>query len=120
MKRAIFLCFVAASFFGCTHRWVGKPVLQLERELGRPRSIQPDGPNRIYYYPDTLAGRGQMTFTVDSKGIIRDWNASTDVPGVFGGDVFGVGATDALGDPIPTPVNGTNNPTNNPNGGLGR
>jgi hypothetical protein len=31
-----------------------------------------------------------MTFTVDSKGIIRAWDATPNVPGVFGGDVFGV------------------------------
>ena len=37
--------------------------------MGRPLSIRSEGANRVYVYPDTLAGYGQMTFTVD-----RQWN----------------------------------------------
>ena len=92
--------------------------MQLQRELGRPRSIRPDGTNQIYVYPDTLAGRGVMTFTVDSKGIIRSWDASTNVPGVFGGDVFG-SATDDFGNPIGDFGNTSINGTGNPHGGFG-
>lgn len=87
----ILLLILPLLIFGCVRSWVGRPVVQLEREFGRPRSIQTVGPDRIYVYPDTLAGRGEMTFVVDSKGIIREWNATTNVPGVFGADVFGVG-----------------------------
>jgi hypothetical protein len=89
MKRVIVLCLLAGLFYGCTHRWVGRPVIQLQKELGRPRRIQTAGPNQIYIYPDTLAGRGEMAFTVDEKGIIRDWTATNNVQGVFGNDVFG-------------------------------
>ena len=90
MKRVLLFGVLAGLLLGCTHRWVGRPVIQLQRELGYPRRIRPDGPNRIYVYPDTLAGRGEMTFTVDEKGIIRAWSASNNVPGPFGEDVFGV------------------------------
>jgi hypothetical protein len=69
---------------------VGRPVVQLEKEFGRPRSIQNLGSERVYVYPDTLAGRGEMTFVVDSKGIIREWNATPNVPGVFGGMYSGL------------------------------
>ena len=69
--------------------WIGRPVTQLEKSLGRPRAIRPDGPNQIYVYPDTLAGLGEMTFTVDSQGIIRGWYATNQVSGPFAGDVFG-------------------------------
>jgi hypothetical protein len=87
------LAWIAAVFVvllsACVHPWVGRPVAQLERELGRPRAIRNLGPDKVYVYPDTLAGRGEMTFTIDSKGIIRSWNATTNVPGPFGEDVFG-------------------------------
>ena len=91
MNRAALFCVLAALLSACTHQWVGRPVIELQRELGRPRRIQSDGVNQVYVYPDHLAGRGHMmTFTVDEKGIIRDWYATNDVPGVFGDDVFGV------------------------------
>ena len=91
MKRAVFLCALLAVLSACTHQWVGRPVIELQRELGRPRRIESNGVNQVYIYPDHLAGRGHMmTFTVDEKGIIRDWYATNDVPGVFGEDVFGV------------------------------
>jgi len=88
MKRLLMLTVLAASLSAC-HSWVGRPVAQLEKKMGRPLSIRQLGPDRIYVYRDTLAGFGEMTFTVDSKGIIRDWDASNNVQGVFGGDVFG-------------------------------
>jgi hypothetical protein len=88
MKRlAIAMLFV--GLFSACHHWVGRPVRELERKMGRPISIRPQGPDRIYVYRDTLAGYGEMTFTVDSNGIIRAWDATSNVPGVFGGDVFG-------------------------------
>ena len=65
-------------------------MAQLEKEFGRPRSIQTQGSNKIYLYPDPLAPRYQMEFVVDSKGIIRSWSATTNVPGPFGDDPFGV------------------------------
>jgi hypothetical protein len=68
---------------------VGRPVIQLRKEMGLPRRIQNAGPNQIYIYPDTLAGRGEMAFTIDENGIIRGWTATTNVQGVFGNDVFG-------------------------------
>ena len=105
MKRVMLFGVLAGLLFGCTHRWVGRPVVQLQGELGRPRSIRPEGPNQIYVYPDTLAGRGEMTFTVDEKGIIRAWSATNNVPGPFGEDVFGVN------DPVFGP--------NDPNGVFG-
>jgi hypothetical protein len=90
MKPAFATAALALFLYGCAHPWVGRPVAQLEREMGRPRAIQTVGSNRVYVYPDTLAGRGEMTFVVDSKGIIRSWNATNNVPGPFGEDVFGV------------------------------
>ena len=90
MKRVLLFGVLGWLLLGCAHRWVGRPVTQLQRELGRPRRIRPDGKNQIYVYPDTLAGRGEMTFTIDEKGIIRAWSASNNVPGPFGDDVFGV------------------------------
>jgi|SRR5688572_18023648 len=90
MKRVLLLCGLAVLLSGCTRSWVGRPVVELQREFGRPRSIQSDGANEIYVYPDFLAGRGQMTFTVDEKGIIRAWYATNNVPSVFGDDPFGV------------------------------
>jgi hypothetical protein len=90
MKRGLIALVLPLVLLACVRPWVGRPVAQLEKEFGRPRSIQIAGPNRIYVYPDTLAGRGEMTFVVDSKGIIRSWNATNNVPGPFGDDVFGV------------------------------
>ena len=94
-------------FHGCIRPWVGRPVAQLERELGRPRSIRTLGANRVYIYPDTLAGRGVMTFTVDTGGIIRSWYATPDVPGALGDMI----AIDDAGNPV---FNDTNS------GGFGR
>jgi hypothetical protein len=90
MRRVLFVSVLAGLLLGCTHRWVGRPVVQLERELGHPRRIRPEGAHQVYVYTDTLAGRGEMTFTVDEKGIIRAWSATNNVPGPFGDDVFGV------------------------------
>lgn len=70
---------------GCIHGWVGRPVAQLEKELGRPRNIQRSGDHRVYIYPDPLAPGQQMRFVIDEKGVIREWTASTSVPGVFDG-----------------------------------
>lgn len=83
-----FLC-VGLSF-ACVRSWVGRPVGQLEKAFGTPRSIQPFGANKIYIYPDPLAPRSEMTFVVDSKGIIQSWDATTNVAGPFGNDPFGV------------------------------
>ena len=91
MKRLIVVMTVMVLSSACLHPWVGRPVAQLEKEFGPPLNIQRTGDSRVYYYPDTLAGRGQMSFTVDKNGIIRSWCASSDVPGVFGDDPFGVG-----------------------------
>jgi hypothetical protein len=88
MKRFLFLVSLALLTSGCVHRWVGRPVAQLEKEYGSPRNIRSQGENRIYYYPDTLAGRGEMTFTVDRKGIIREWCATANVPGPFQDEVL--------------------------------
>jgi hypothetical protein len=96
---------ITAFLSACIHPWVGRPVSQLEKEMGLPLRIRPSGPNQIYVYRDTLAGRGEMTFTVDSGGIIRSWDATNNVPGPYGGDVFGIGV-DASGNPIGDP-NGT-------------
>ena len=75
---------------GCIHGWVGRSVVQLEREMGRPRNIQRTGDFRVYVYPDPLAPGQQMRFVIDDKGVIRQWTASATVPGVFettiGGD----------------------------------
>lgn len=99
---------------GCVARWVGKPVARLEKEYGRPRSIERDGDNRIYVYPDDLAGFGVMTFTVDRRGIIRSWCATANVPGLGGADIFGdvadggfgtiIDGTDSTGNRTPTSV----------------
>jgi hypothetical protein len=91
MNRALIAVILTLiALCSCVRSWVGRPVTQLQKELGRPRAIRTLGPDQIYVYPDTLAGSGEMTFTVDSKGIIRAWDATPNVPGVFGGDVFGV------------------------------
>jgi hypothetical protein len=115
MKRLLFLAVCAGFLASCIHPWVGRPVTQLEKEMGRPLRIRPSGPNRIYVYRDTLAGFGEMTFTIDSKGIVRGWDASNNVPGPFGGDVFGIGV-DASGNPVGDPSIAA--PTS-PNGGTG-
>jgi hypothetical protein len=83
-------------FHGCIRPWVGRPVAQLEKEMGRPRRIRTEGTNRVYIYPDTLAGRGVMTFTVDPGGIIRSWYATPDVPGALGDMI----AIDDAGNPV--------------------
>jgi len=88
MKRLVLLISLAVLTPGCVHRWVGRSVDQLEKEYGSPRNVRREGENRIYYYPDTLAGRGEMTFTVDRKGIIREWCATANVPGVFQDDIL--------------------------------
>jgi hypothetical protein len=67
--------------------------------MGRPRVIRTEGSNSVYVYPDALAGRGEMTFVVDSNGIIREWRATNNVQGTFGGDVFGPVTDDTT--PIP-------------------
>jgi hypothetical protein len=90
MGRMAVLVVLMGLLPACVHSWVGRPVTRLEKEMGRPNAIRQEGSNRVYVYPDTLAGRGEMTFTVDSKGIIREWNATNNVQGVFGNDVFGV------------------------------
>jgi len=96
MKRTLIALVLPLLLLSCVRSWVGRPVTQLERQLGRPRAIRDAGSDRVYVYPDTLAGRGEMTFRVDSKGIIRSWDATTNVPGVFGGDVFGVNDPSAV------------------------
>ena len=84
--------------------WVGRPVTQLQKEWGRPRAIRSEGANSVYVYPDTLAGRGEMTFTVDSKGIIQSWYATNEVSGPFAGDVFGTTEPGVIGGiTIPNP-----------------
>src|SRR6185436_1318139 len=112
MNRLLVVISLALLAPGCVHRWVGRPVAQLEKEYGNPRNIQRQGDNSIYYYPDFLAGRGEMTFTVDRKGIIRSWCATADVPGPWQDDIFG--------NPVDGPFNtGINNGINNgTNGGL--
>ena len=90
MKPALVAALLAVLFSACVRPWVGRSVVQLEKEFGRPRSIQSDGSNRIYVYPDPLAPRSDMTFVVDSKGIIRSWSATAEVVGPFGDDPFGV------------------------------
>src|SRR5687768_6184138 len=101
MRAVLAAMALSGLLFGCVRPWVGRPVAQLEREMGRPRSIRTEGPNRVYVYPDTLAGRGVMTFTVDRGGIIRSWYATPDVPGALG-DFIG---TDSDGDPVFTDPN---------------
>ena len=90
MKPTIVAALLGILLSSCVRPWVGRSEAQLQKELGRPRSIQADGPNRIYVYPDPLAPRSEMTFVVDSKGIIRSWTATTNVVGPFGNDPFGV------------------------------
>ena len=102
MKRLLAAAFVCGLLSACVHPWVGRPVTQLEKEMGRPRSIQTRGDNRIYIYPDTLAGRGQITFTVDRRGIIRAWDATASVPGVFEGDAATDGTNGLQGPAITT------------------
>jgi hypothetical protein len=100
MKRLLIVAALAGLISACVHPWVGRPASQLTREMGLPLRIRTEGTNRIYVYPDTLAGRGVMTFTVDSKGIIRDWDATSEVPSVFGTDVIG---TDSNSSGLPVP-----------------
>jgi len=100
MKRIAALALLLGLLSACVHSWVGRPVTRLEKEMGRPLAIRQQGSNRIYIYPDTLAGYGEMTFTVDSKGIIRAWDATNNVQGVFGNDVFGVNDS-TTGIPVP-------------------
>ena len=88
MKRLLLMATLALLSASCVHRWVGRPVTQLEKEYGRPLSIRPLGDNKLYVYPDVLAGRGQMTFTVDRRGIIKSWDATPNVPGPWPDDVF--------------------------------
>jgi hypothetical protein len=105
MRRLLPAILLVLLSSACVHRWVGRPVAQLEKEYGSPRNIQRQGDSSIYYYPDFLAGRGEMTFTVDHKGIIRSWCATTDVPGPWQDDIFG--------NPIDGPFgNGVNNGAN--------
>ena len=111
MKRLLFAGLLGLSVSGCMHPWVGKPVKQLEREMGLPYRIRNQGENRVYFYPDTLAGRGQMTFTIDRNGIIRSWYATSDVPGAFSDGPFGDVTNDVFG------PNATGN--GNSNGTLG-
>jgi len=113
MKRLFISILLGVLLSACMHPWVGRPVGQLEKEMGRPYSIRFQGSDKVYVYPDTLAGRGQMTFTVDRGGIIRSWYATTDVPGPFGTDVFGNGANDVNGGFGTTNTNGGRS-----NGGL--
>jgi hypothetical protein len=114
MKRLLLVILLVGLSSGCVARWVGKPVTRLEKEYGRPRSIQPAGDYRIYVYPDDLAGFGQMTFTVDRTGIIRSWCATPNVPGVFGEDIFGTadGGFGTIND------NSGNTTTTTTNGGV--
>ena len=118
MKRVVIVILLALLSSACVRRWVGRPVAQLEKEFGSPRNIQRQGDNNVYYYPDLLAGRGEMTFTVDQKGIIRSWCATADVPGLWQDDIS-VNPVDG------TSVGGINSGTNvglnpgGPNGGVG-
>jgi len=118
MKRLAIVIALALLSSACVHRWVGQPVVKLEKEFGSPRNIQRQGDNNIYYYPDLLAGRGEMTFTVDQKGIIRSWSATADVPQPFQDDIFGNTVDGTTGVGI---NNGTNVGLNpgGPNGGVG-
>lgn len=114
MKRLLSLMLLGLLSSACVHRWVGKPVARLEKEYGSPLNIQRQGDNSIYYYPDLLAGRGEMTFTVDRKGIIRSWCATADVPGPWQDDIFGNPIDGSFG-------NGANNGglnTGTSNGGV--
>jgi hypothetical protein len=120
MKRLILILTASVLFSGCLRPWIGKPVAKLEKEYGEPLSVRSQGDSKVYYYPDYLAGRGQMTFTIDNKGIIRGWCATADVPGVFGDDPFGTSIGDLGGFGGGT-INNTGtinnpNPTSNPNG----
>ena len=90
MKPTIVAALLGIMLSGCVRPWVGRSEAQLRKEFGRPISIQTDGSNRIYVYPDPLAPRSEMTFVLDSKGIIRSWSATANVVGPFGDDPFGV------------------------------
>jgi hypothetical protein len=118
MNRALAMIVLALLSSSCVHRWVGRPVTQLEKEYGSPRNVRTQGDHKIYYYPDALAGRGEMTFTVDSKGIIREWCATSSVPGPFQDEILddGVFGTGGFGG-----NNGTVTVLNpgGPNGGVG-
>jgi hypothetical protein len=118
MKRLFPVLLLALLSSACVHRWVGRPVAQLEKEYGSPRNIQRQGDNSVYYYPDLLAGRGEMTFTVDRRGIIRAWCATANVPGPWLEDAFGNSIDGTFGNGI---NNGTNGglSTGGPTGGVG-
>jgi len=116
MKRLLCVIVLGVLSSACVHRWVGRPVAQLEKEYGSPRNIQNQGENRVYYYPDFLAGRGEMTFTVDRKGIIRSWCATADVPGPWLDDISG----NPVDGPFNSGINNAQGPIlNGPNGGVG-
>jgi hypothetical protein len=127
MNRLLLVAVLAMLSSGCVARWVGKPVARLEKEYGRPLSIQPDGENRIYIYPDDLAGFGRMTFSVDRRGIIRSWCATPNVPGPFGDDIFGTAGDGGFGTINDNPGTTTTNggvvtrtpPTSRPGRGAG-
>lgn len=110
MKRLLFVVLLAVLSSGCVHRWVGRPVELLEKEYGSPRNIRNQGDSRIFYYPDLLAGRGEMTFTVDRRGIIRSWCATSDVPGPWLDDI--------VGGPLDGPFTNGTGTVNSPNVGL--
>jgi hypothetical protein len=118
MKRLSFVILLALLSSACVHRWVGRPVAQLEKEYGSPRNIQRQGENSIYYYPDLLAGRGEMTFTIDRKGIIRAWCATSNVPGPWQDDIFGNPVDGTLNNGVNGGLPGVLNP-GGPNGGVG-
>lgn len=113
MRRLLPVLLLALLSSACVHRWVGRPVTLLEKEYGSPNSIQRQGDNSIYYYPDFLAGRGEMTFTVDGKGIIRSWCATTDVPSPWLDDILGNSADGTFGGGINDINNRTNGGVNN-------
>jgi hypothetical protein len=118
MKRLVSAVLLAAVCSACAvQRWVGKPVARLEKEYGQPTSIRRDGDNRIYIYPDELAGRGEMTFTVDRRGIIRSWCATADVPSVFADE--GLFADGGFGTASNTSNNGGFGGTRTTGGGGG-
>jgi hypothetical protein len=115
MNRLVVVIWLALFSSGCVHRWVGRPVAQLEKEYGTPWNIRAEGENKVYYYPDTLAGRGEMTFTIDRTGIIRGWCATSNVPGPWQDDLFDDGT---FGTGINPGTNVGLNP-GGPNGGVG-
>jgi hypothetical protein len=83
MKPLVLLILFVIALAGCVHGWVGRPVAQLEREMGRPRNIQRTGEYKVYTYPDPLSPGQQMRFWIDEKGVVRQWSANASVPGVF-------------------------------------